>query len=892
MIRLQINDFKSWGNCMLELPVGKVILIKGSSGSGKTTIFQSIEWLLYGKIRNIEPFNMQSPNTRVALSIPYNINGKVTVLEIERKKNPKRLSISYDNNVFEDTIAQSTINNLFGSYELWLASCYIEQGCRNSFLTSPNSGKMELLNSIAFHEQDPSFYIDKIDASIGETNTWYTNKSTLFTHQLNASSEILKTDISRALSLEQVKAIREEIEKSLKDKTALEELRKERDINLGILHDTKLQLEKLNKINTVLPSVDSDLKNMNIQYNGPELNDAMLIENMIQKMMALIPVLQRRDDLKREMDRYKIVETHDEHEVNLEDYHDAISRETSYKNNRLIAQQYSIPYNTEAIQAKIDYYKSLLAAQNRIRLEQERDSRKIAIQNMEAEHGKNKEEIILYEIVPREIPVPDYSKYETESISERLMERGKEQGALSLHIKHLEKSIGVLECPNCKGAVRYKNGKLTLAEEGPVDIDQIELEKAKLIEIEREIAKMTKEIQTLKAEHAHVRMQYERAVMQEQNRVQVLKEKNRQAELAQQKQRLEAQNRAELIMKQKYDLAKIEEKIAELPEYKGSPTLLTVQQMEQINLVIGKLASVEVIELPHISSEQIKAQLNQQELKRKHKESTLAYECFKNTIPVEFQLSTLNSINTYIKALQKFYAEFKRVSEERDKISKLKDTLLNQIQTAQARLGCDPSDKINEISHSIAERQNMLQLSQQAHNALEVHNRLTQQRTEVVNLYTTMSDLEVLKEHAINTECVILQQVVDSINANINTICGTLFDRDINIELNLYKTAKTTGRVKPMVNFTISYQGGSFDAVKLMSGGESDRASLALTLALNRFTSFPLLMLDESLSSIDINMKDFALRAIRENTSNTVCIIMHDGIEGVFDHIINIDEYH
>ncbi len=55
-----------------------------------------------------------------------------------------------------------------------------------------------------------------------------------------------------------------------------------------------------------------------------------------------------------------------------------------------------------------------------------------------------------------------------------------------------------------------------------------------------------------------------------------------------------------------------------------------------------------------------------------------------------------------------------------------------------------------------------------------------------------------------------------------------------------------------------------------MSGGEGDRASLALTLALNRLSSCPLLMLDESIASLDLNMKEAAIRTIRENTNNTV----------------------
>jgi ABC-type Mn2+/Zn2+ transport system ATPase subunit len=49
-------------------------------------------------------------------------------------------------------------------------------------------------------------------------------------------------------------------------------------------------------------------------------------------------------------------------------------------------------------------------------------------------------------------------------------------------------------------------------------------------------------------------------------------------------------------------------------------------------------------------------------------------------------------------------------------------------------------------------------------------------------------------------------------------------------------------------------------------------------------------MLDESLASLDVTMKEAAIKTIRENTNATVIIIMHDGIDGIFDDCIFLDE--
>jgi DNA repair exonuclease SbcCD ATPase subunit len=131
--------------------------------------------------------------------------------------------------------------------------------------------------------------------------------------------------------------------------------------------------------------------------------------------------------------------------------------------------------------------------------------------------------------------------------------------------------------------------------------------------------------------------------------------------------------------------------------------------------------------------------------------------------------------------------------------------------------------------------------------------------------------------------------VVDGINTSVNGICETLFDRNITITLGLFKTTKVSKNTKPSVNFTISYQGGKFDNINQMSGGEGDRASIALTLALNRLSACPLIMLDESLDSLDLDMKETTIQTIRETTEATVLVIDYGMPEGYFDRVIDVD---
>jgi DNA repair exonuclease SbcCD ATPase subunit len=318
--------------------------------------------------------------------------------------------------------------------------------------------------------------------------------------------------------------------------------------------------------------------------------------------------------------------------------------------------------------------------------------------------------------------------------------------------------------------------------------------------------------------------------------------------------------------------------------------VLSLSQIQETHNLIGRLSNIIIVSQPEISSQQIQSHLTHQDLMQKMDSAMTAYNLQLADIPNNFRNASIIAVQTYISQLKEHWTRIRNVSEERIRLDRLKISLEEQISDATGRIPPDPTSEIDRLTSEITDLRQSLEFSQRAHHVIKLHAQITSDREEVVNLNTTLGDLQTFRQYAVETECRILQEVVDSINASIQGVCNTLFDRDINITLNLFKTLKTTKNVKPIANFNISYQGGSFDNINQMSGGEGDRASLALTLALKRLSSCPILMLDESLASLDLNMKESALRTIRQNTTDTVLIIMHDGIEGQYDHVQNIDE--
>jgi DNA repair exonuclease SbcCD ATPase subunit len=886
----------------VEAPIGGITLIKGSSGVGKTTILQGITWCLYGNIRLVAPNHLEKAKTRVIIELPYNFNGENGVLIINRQKNPNRLILSHLEKVYEDKVAQSIIDDIFGNYDIWLASCYIGQGCRNSFLTAPNTGKMELLNSIAFHEEDPTSYIERIDSVITETDAEYRNKLALFTNNLNSFQTLLaSTDISKALTPEQIANINSKIESLTKERSNLQIRKNQRDVNLGIMANLQRQLEQTNNTTITIPKADESLINLHLKYEGTlggSYNIVEDIERNIALIMNIIPMLQQRDNLDSEVKRldslllpyvnYKDTMI----QFTQSDYQDALSKEIAFRDSQRLVQNLGVLYSENAIKELIQKHRDILGAQERLKLEKEYNILQNQLNILEMEHIQQMTPLKFPDITVQQIPVPDYSKYSTITLSEEVKDLSKKHGALQSHIQHLIKGRDVIQCPQCKGSLRYYNGSLVLAETGPSNLEELNIAQHELISIDSQINKINKSIQALTAAEAADRSSYEQAVIMEQKRIDSLRERVKYLELEKQRRDLANQARSLRIQEMKAQLQKISENMANYPNIDkiAEKRILSASEIEQTHALIGKLSSITILSPPKVSSQYIQSYLNYQELIQKQTVAVSAYREYIETIPTIFRNESIKNLQMYIEKLRIHWNRIRESAEERNRLDRLKISLQDQINKIMENIGVDPTSDIEHLNSEIMTHQQSLVLSTKAHQAIQYHAQITKEREEVINLNSTLGDLQTFRQHAVETECRILQQVVDSINASIEGVCGTLFDRDITIVMNLFKTLKTTKNVKPVANFTISYQGGTFDNINQMSGGEGDRASLALTLALKRLSSCPILMLDESLASLDLNMKEAAIRTIRENTNDTVLIIMHDGIEGHFSHVINVDE--
>lgn len=139
-----------------------LILLKGVSGSGKTTILESIEDVLYG----CNNYLKQKTKTGIRYSIRLSLGDII----IHRQRSPDNLIVYKNNKEFKDLEAQSEIIKIFGTHDEFLAYNYIQQLANSALLNLPPAKMQELIQSLIDYSIDPDQLISIARKSIKECN--------------------------------------------------------------------------------------------------------------------------------------------------------------------------------------------------------------------------------------------------------------------------------------------------------------------------------------------------------------------------------------------------------------------------------------------------------------------------------------------------------------------------------------------------------------------------------------------------------------------------------------------------------------------------------------------------------------------------------------------------
>ncbi len=159
MLVLSLENFRCYsGRHSFSFGEAPTTLIAGHTNAGKSTLLKAIAWCLYGKERRVLPWTKKS-TTKCWVEVE--LRGIVKIL---RQKAPERITVTTAaGRTFTQDEAQLWIINQYGDHEVWMAACYLRQKTTSPFLAGSNADKLRLLEKLLFTNQEsPAVTIEKI----------------------------------------------------------------------------------------------------------------------------------------------------------------------------------------------------------------------------------------------------------------------------------------------------------------------------------------------------------------------------------------------------------------------------------------------------------------------------------------------------------------------------------------------------------------------------------------------------------------------------------------------------------------------------------------------------------------------------------------------------------
>lgn len=870
-ITLYLENFRCWPKLNIEFEPNEIILLKGDNGVGKSTILNSIYWILYGKVKNIAPSSKPKAKTRGILNLGFMI--------IERYTSPCTLKVTIENKIYDGEVAQNIIVEKFGSREVWLSSCYILQDCRNSFLSVSNKEKIDLLNKIAFSKDDPTEFINKIDTFTIECNKEYELiKKNYEKNNLVFENQWKNLDFSEILEEEKINNIKENISNIKINKKKLIESQVIRKNKLEELSFLDKEIEKLENCNYELPNFIFFEKNVNVEES----------DNILSEISETLPQLKKLEELKNKVSN---IEDFPVDKSVLEEKREELIQtymnESIYNDNKKICDSLSVPYDKENVEKKIIELKDIVESQNDLIIYNKIKDYKIELDNIN----------IVYPLNPNpnnesleyiEIEKPDTLQLESE-ITENQNEINNlftEKAVIEQKIKDLKNKIenfkNSLPCPHCNKLVKYLNGKIfPLTDDIKENYSELILYHNKEMEqINLLIKKNQDKIITVKDKIGKIIKNWEDESKIERNRIERLNKKIHSYQLEMEK-----------INTMEMKKIKISDKIKELEKNLGNEKyknkkIYSAKELDIINSNIRKLKDVVFMKVDK-SSHLIKKEIEKMELQME--KCNILSQIQLIEIPKKYRQFTFKELEILKINFQKWIKDYHNTLN----LIQIKDSKFIELKNKKEKLIIpnDESENIIKLEKEIEELKNIIEINDKKVIANKEYIKILELRNNMDNKLSDLADLKTIKKLSTDTKCESLDKIAEEINIYIDEICSNLFEEPLSIELSMNKKLKS-GNIVQKVNLVIDYRNCQNVDFDNFSGGEKTKISLALTIALNNISNCPLLLLDEIYGPLKPELREEVTKAIKAHSLyKTIICISHDNFNDAYDSVIDLDTF-
>ncbi|SNW62917.1 DNA double-stranded break repair ATPase [Orpheovirus IHUMI-LCC2] len=781
-MEIELYGFRCHNHLIFRVHPGKITLLKGQTGIGKSTILLAVQWALYGKDRNVT--NNQTTGTKkMYVKLLLMIEG--TPLLIYRQKNPGLIQIQYGNVIYEDKTAQDMIDNMFYDKDIWKSCCYIEQRCRNHFLNLSNAERMDLIYKLTFDAgQDPMKYIEKIDSKVRDLSSKISSDKTVFEYEKRAYMSRYEAFIpkinsvgiaaEKLLSIEYYNSLQQELGNIRTSVDGLRKLELDRSQLLG----QKTQLEYMHNQKVIeltrIPSIDELDKRIESYIRKQEqkdYRDFIVHEEIISKYPNIGSI-----------DRNK----------NQTSYYDMIRSNNIAKEQNIV-----LDSNLES--------KKMEMKSRRDEIRKKRDIFNGEIYKLTAMQKQYVDACNL----PEELRTKEGLDLEVGKCRKKLEE-------LNERVQIAKLCSQTITCPKCNTRLLFSTGQLK--------------------EYDGQVC--TEDIHVLG-----------KSISEYNNRLTYL---------------MGSSGKIDIIR----DFEKVKDKI---PEYQGQLQNLTNELTtleKEISLYDG-LKYVEYAIEPKVLDDYYMSRDGWRRWKEKKGDENGKEEGADqkdDTVPID----TLRSWKAKRSSLE---------TEIVDISSKLNNIVIPESYQKQIS---ELEGKGNILLYTLSLIPEIKALEDKRYYLTKMVEDSKENENKLQRWYS-------LRNILIDSINASLEDIVESLNARLEEYCTMLFSVPITVRVSLYTITKTTNNVKPQISFHIHYKGAEFTSINDLSGGEGDRVSLALTLALFSFNKFPVLMMDESIFSLNEEVKEICIETLRHMVGDhrAVLNILHNDNNHLYDEVIS-----
>jgi DNA repair exonuclease SbcCD ATPase subunit len=275
-MEVEFHNLGCFPHFHLELPKSGLLSFTAKSGTGKSTWFDCLIWILTGKPKSGIICRDAKPTEEAW--------GKITLndLMVHRKRGKDKLEVVTAEGALEGAAAQAYLNNRFGNFELVCASAYSKQEEYHPLLRAKPVDRLELMQTLVTTSQKPSECIEKVTARLNQVTTALKNVENKL-HRLDKELTGLKEEDFEDLAEEA-----DTIEDDLK---AARVWLAEQEKNLALFHRLSGEAKSIRKLMTGLKS--------EVEFSTENLREARekikLLETEQKRAVAYLAELKTKE---------------------------------------------------------------------------------------------------------------------------------------------------------------------------------------------------------------------------------------------------------------------------------------------------------------------------------------------------------------------------------------------------------------------------------------------------------------------------------------------------------------------------------------------------------------------------------------------------------------------